>query len=179
MKPLRFGVLVLVLVLAGVASACRSDGGVESQGAPAVSAPGFRALGPSLAASAQPGDADLAAAAAAGYRTVVNFRTPGEPGYVDERAAVESRGMRYVAIPVAGTGIQPSHADLLAPVLADPSAGPVLMHCRSGTRAKQAWTVWLARHGGETPESAVRRGEAAGLSGDALEAARAAASSPR
>jgi uncharacterized protein (TIGR01244 family) len=96
----------------------------------------------------------------------VNFRDPGEPGYVDERAAVEALGMRYVAIPVKGHGVTASDADTLDAVLTDATAGPVLMHCKSGTRATMTWTVWLARHGGLTPEAALVYGERAGLSGE-------------
>ena len=133
--------------------------------------------GPLLAVSAQPSESDLAAAKSAGYRTVVNFRSPGEPGYVDERAAVEALGMRYVAIPVSGLDIRAEHADALAAVLRDPSAssvslrGPVLMHCKSGTRAKMAWVVWLGRDGGLPVQQALAAGERAGLSGDPLAAA--------
>lgn len=74
--------------------------------------------------------------------------------------------MRYVAIPVKGHDIHAAHADALAPILADPSAGPVLMHCKSGTRATMAWTVWLARHAGLPADDAIRYGERAGLSGE-------------
>ncbi len=144
--------------------------------APPLGAPSFARLpavgqAPAIGVSAQPSDGDLAAARATGYRTVVNFRAPGEPGFVDERAAVESLGMRYVAIPVSGIDATMDHADALAPVLAEGAAGPVLMHCRSGTRAKLVWTLWLARQGGLSPQAALEQGRRAGLSGDAAAAA--------
>ena len=110
--------------------------------------PAKECTGPLVAVSAQPTDADFAAAKAAGYRTIVNFRTPGEPGYVDERATVESLGMRYVAIPVADRNILSEHVAQLDPVLRDASAGPILLHCKSGARAKLAWDAWVA---GEAP----------------------------
>lgn len=148
--------------------------------APPLGAPSFTRLpavgqAPAIGVSAQPSDGDLAAARAAGYRTVVNFRAPGEPGFVDERAAVEALGMRYVAIPVSGIDATTDHADALAPILADGAAdgtaGPILMHCRSGTRAKLVWTLWLARQGGLSPQAALEQGRRAGLSGDAAGAA--------
>lgn len=157
-----------LVVLVGLAlGACAGTGSLPGASAPAISAPGFRAIGPSLAVAAQPSDADIAAARAAGYRTVVNFRAPGEPGYVDERAAVEAAGMRYVAIPVQGHGATAEHAAALDAVLGASDSGPVLMHCRSGTRATMVWTLWLAKHGGLGADEALARGESAGLSGDA------------
>ena len=124
-----------------------------------------------LAVAGQVTGSDLAEAKEAGYRTVVNFRSPDETGYVDERAEVEGLGLRYVEIPVKGHAVEPAHADSLATVLSDPSAGPVLLHCRSGKRAKLVWTVWLARYGGMTPEEALRYGERAGLDSEARAAA--------
>lgn len=166
----------LVLFAAAFATACAGTTVPEVPGgapvAPSLGAPSFArlpaiGLAPPAAVSAQPADGDLAAARAAGYRTVVNFRAPGEPGFVDERAAVEALGMRYVAIPVSGFDASLADADALAPVLADGAAGPVLMHCRSGMRAKLVWTLWLARQGGLSPEAALEQGRRAGLSGDA------------
>lgn len=190
MNRLRTLLPVLLLLSLG---ACRTVVVEGAPPAPPVPASGFVSIGPAdaparlhdcgntnaaaecrgpvLAISGQPTDGDLAAAKAAGYRTVVNFRDPGEEGYVDERAAVEALGLRYVAIPVKGHGIDASHADALDPVLSDAGAGPALLHCRSGTRATMAWTVWLARHGGLSPDDAIVYGERAGLSGEAKAAA--------
>lgn len=156
-----------VAAVAALLPACRS-GGPATASAPDVGASGFRSLGPTLAVSAQPSAAELAAAGAAGYRTVVNFRPASEPGVLaDEAAIVGASGMRYVSIPVSGHGFDASQADALDAVLADPSAGPVLMHCKSGVRAKAVWTIWLAKHGGLTPDHALAEGDRAGLSGDA------------
>lgn len=180
----RLRLAPLVLFVAAFATACAGTAVPEVPGggpvAPSLGAPSFARLpaigqAPPAAVSAQPSDGDLAAARAAGYRTVVNFRAPGEPGFVDERAAVEALGMRYVAIPVSGLDATAAHADALALVftdgLADGAAGPVLMHCRSGMRAKLVWTLWLARQGGLSPEAALEQGRRAGLSGDAAAAA--------
>jgi uncharacterized protein (TIGR01244 family) len=189
MNKLRSGLLLVVLSLA----ACRT---VVVEGAPAaphVPAPGFVSIGPAdaparladcgntdartecrgplVAISAQPSESDFAAAKAAGYRTVVNFRVPGEEGFVDERAFVEAQGLRYVEIPVKGTEVGSAQAASLDAVLSDPAAGPALLHCRKGVRATMVWTVWLGRHGGLTPEAALVYGERAGLSGEALAAA--------
>jgi uncharacterized protein (TIGR01244 family) len=185
MTPHRRFLSVLVLVSL---SACRSAVVERAPEAPSLPTTGFVSLGPSdaprraaepavagaplacdgplLAVSAQPDDADFVSVRAQGYRTVVNFRHPEEKEYVDEKATVEKLGMRYVAIPVKGKDVQLSDADLLAPVLADPAAGPVLMHCRSGARATAVWTLWLARHGGLSADEAIRYGERAGLAGE-------------
>ena len=156
-----FGALALVLPACGT-------GGPAAASAPVISASGFRSLGPALAVSAQPSADELAAAGAAGYRTVVNFRPAGEPGVLaDEAAIVGAAGMRYVSIPVSGHGFEASHAAALDAVLADASSGPVLMHCKSGVRAKGVWAIWLAKFGGRTPDQALEEADRAGLSGDA------------
>lgn len=161
--------VVFLLASAALLSGCASTGSdVPGPKAPAVDVSGFRSLGPALATTAQPTAEDFAAAKAAGYRTVVNFRPLDEPGALaDEQAVVEGLGMRYVAIPVKGHGVEAAHADALDAVLADPSAQPCLMHCRSGTRAKAVWAIWLVRHGGATPDQALERAAHVGLSGDA------------
>jgi uncharacterized protein (TIGR01244 family) len=185
-NPLRSFVLLVLL------AACRTVVVEGAPGAPPLDAPGFVSLGPAdapsrlrkcgntdaplectgplVAVAAQPSEAQFAAAQAAGYRTIVNFRTPGEEGYVDEQAAVERLGLRYVSIPVKGHEVEASQADRLDAVLSDASAGPVLLHCRSGKRATMVWTVWLARREGLPAEDALRYGARAGLSGEAKDA---------
>lgn len=93
----------------------------------------------------QPSEADLDAWAAAGARAVVNSRTPQETASLpfDLRAAVEARGMTYVEMPIGGAyGADAAHTQALAALL-DETDGPVVMHCRSGTRSAHLYSAYL------------------------------------
>jgi uncharacterized protein (TIGR01244 family) len=95
--------------------------------------------------ASQPSEADLDAWAAAGAGTVVNSRTPEETAGLpfDLRVAVESRGMQYVEMPIGGrSGADPAHTVALAALL-DGAEGPVVMHCRSGTRSAHLYAAHL------------------------------------
>ena len=95
--------------------------------------------------ASQPSQSDIEAWAAAGARTVINSRTPEETASLpfDLAAAVEARGMRYVEMPIGGPyGADPSLTSALAAIL-DSSEGPVVMHCRSGTRSAHLYAAHL------------------------------------
>lgn len=163
----RAAIVAALAAFAVGVSACGTTG-PAGPSAPAIGASSFRSLGPTLAVSAQPSAEEIAAAGAAGYRTVVNFRPATEAGVIaDEAAIVGASGMRYVSIPVNGYALDASQADALDVVLRDSASAPVLMHCKSGMRAKAVWTIWLAKHGGLTPDQAIAEGDRAGLSADA------------
>jgi len=95
--------------------------------------------------ASQPTEADLDDWAAQGALVVINSRTPQETAGLpfDYRHAVESRGMQYVEMPIGGTsGANPQHASDLASIL-DETDGPVVMHCRSGTRSAHLYSAYL------------------------------------
>ncbi|WP_417478188.1 beta-lactamase hydrolase domain-containing protein [Maricaulis sp.] len=95
--------------------------------------------------ASQPSEADLDAWAAAGVGLVVNSRTPEETASLpfDMRAAAESRGMRYAELPIGGaSGASPALTGELARLLAV-SEGPVVLHCRSGTRSAHLYAAYL------------------------------------
>jgi uncharacterized protein (TIGR01244 family) len=98
-----------------------------------------------ISIASQPSEADLDAWAASGTTIVVNTRSMQETAGLsfDMRDAVESRGMRYVEMPIGGPhGADPQHTIDLATLLAD-SDGPVVMHCRSGMRAAHLYGAHL------------------------------------
>jgi hypothetical protein len=57
-----------------------------------------------ITTAGQPSQAALSAAAAAGYKSVIDLRAPSEDRGLDEKAAVESLGMSYMNLPVDGSG---------------------------------------------------------------------------
>jgi sulfide:quinone oxidoreductase len=107
----------------------------------------FRSVTPDFAVAGQLSPADLAAAAAAGFRTLVNNRPDGEaPGQMSDqeaRAAAEAAGLSYFSLPFAGAPPEPAIA-ALAQILAE-AEGPVLAFCRTGTRSITAWAMAEAK----------------------------------
>lgn len=96
-----------------------------------------------------------------GFRTVVDLRTP-EEGTAEEKAAVETAGMRYVNLPVSA-GV-PSDALIaeLGTILEDSSAAPVLLHCASGNRVGAVWAIYRVRKGAPL-KTALAEGRSAGM----------------
>ena len=91
-----------------------------------------------LSVASQPTLDEIAALAEQGVTTLINNRPDGEepglPGTQAEAAAAEGAGLAYHHLPVTGAtlGRAEIHA-FRAAVAAAP--GPVVAHCRSGTRS--------------------------------------------
>jgi uncharacterized protein (TIGR01244 family) len=95
--------------------------------------------------ASQPSLGDLDAWAAEGAILVVNSRTVEETAGLpfNLREAVESRGMRYAELPIGGAhGASPALTGQLDALLAE-TDGPVVMHCRSGTRSAHLYAAYL------------------------------------
>jgi len=110
----------------------------------------IRTINESVSVAPQILPADLAAIAAAGFRTVVNNRPDdeesGQPSGEAISAAAAAAGLRYRAIPVGRAGIGEAELDAMADALT-PAGGPVLAFCRSGTRSCHLWALAAARAG--------------------------------
>lgn len=105
---------------------------------------------------------DVATAAAAGIRTLINNRPDGEeagqPSSTEIEAAASANGLGYHHIPVAV--LDPGQVEAMAEALAA-SKGPVLAFCRSGTRSTYLWALARAAQG-ETGEALAGKAAAAG-----------------
>lgn len=106
-----------------------------------------------FAVSPQLQSGDFAAAAAAGYRLIVNNRPDGEaadqlPSTAARQAAADA-GLAYVAIPVAGGPTLEAVAAMAAALHA--ANGPALAYCRSGTRSITLWALAQAQMGARAP----------------------------
>jgi protein tyrosine phosphatase (PTP) superfamily phosphohydrolase (DUF442 family) len=139
----------------------------EAAAEAAVLLPEGRAPLPGVITGGQPDAAQLAALAEAGYRTVVDLRAPGEPyPREDEKAALESLGIEYVSIPVAGPeGLTEENARALSAVLAEEDAYPIAIHCGSGNRVGALLALEAAWIDGAPPAEALALGLDAGLTG--------------
>ena len=124
----------------------------------------FRHVTDQLSVAPQISVADVGAAAAAGFRTIINNRPDGEdpaqpPGREIE-AAAQAAGLAYFHIPVRG-GPTPEQVETTARVLSE-AQGPILAFCRSGTRSIVTWSLSQAAGGERSPQELVGLGRAAG-----------------
>ncbi|MGI9263193.1 MAG: beta-lactamase hydrolase domain-containing protein [Woeseiaceae bacterium] len=110
----------------------------------------------------QPDAALFSAAKDAGYAAVIDLRTAGEDRGMDEADVLDSLGMSYHLIEVAGAGgVNFENAQALDDALAGID-GPVLLHCRTGNRVG-ALLALRASMNGASDEEALAIGKASGL----------------
>ncbi len=139
-----------VLLLAGVS---RFD-----SGAPPAPSPVSKSLLDGVAVREQIGLADVARIRAEGYRTLIDLRpdgeAPGQPPAAAVREAAEKAGLTFAYIPTPNGAIPQSRPEELARVLAN-SDKPVLLYCRSGSRAARVWALAEAARTDGAPASAI------------------------
>ena len=117
----------------------------------------------SVVSGGQPSEDQLRMAAEAGYKTVINLRTPGESGLEDEAAIVGELGMTYVSLPIDGeAGITADNARELSRLL-DESEAPVLLHCGSGNRVGALLALEAFHVEGRSAEESIQYGLDSGL----------------
>jgi len=133
----------------------------------------FRRVTPHFAVAGQIQPADLAQAAAEGYRTVIVNRPDGEdvgqPTHAEMRAAAEAAGLAFHVIPYAGQ--PPPGAVAETATVLEGTADPVLAYCRTGKRSIFAWALAQALTGARGPDEIIAL---AGKAGYDIEGARGA-----
>ena len=132
----RASVLVALFVSAACGGATPSSGDTTAATSETTSIglPNERMLDDGMIVGGQPDDSAIAAASEAGRSTVISLRTPSEPGFDEERQAVEARSMTFVSIPIAGAaGLTEENARALDDAITDPAT--TVLHCGSGNRA--------------------------------------------
>ena len=107
----------------------------------------------------QPTEAGVREARSLGVGTIVSLRTPAEMTDSAEPGQVEASGMRFVSIPSGGEDhpFSPAEVRRFNEVVSEAS-GPVLLHCKSGTRATHLYVAWLVRYRNVPLEDALRIG---------------------
>jgi uncharacterized protein (TIGR01244 family) len=97
-----------------------------------------------LSVAGQPDLEDFAGFAAAGFSAVLNNRPDGEeygqPTSEAEARAAEEAGLSYAHIPVTGPTLTEEAVRAFQSALAA-APGPVLAHCRSGTRSLTLFAI--------------------------------------
>ncbi|MFV3077535.1 TIGR01244 family sulfur transferase [Niveispirillum fermenti] len=124
----------------------------------------IRPLVDGLSVAPQVTEEDIRAAHAAGFRSIVNNRPDGEePGQLPSAEAARiaaGLGMAYVYMPAIGPTLDAVSDDFGKALAALP--GPVLAHCRSGTRCTILWALAEAKAGTSSGEEIFRTAAAAG-----------------
>lgn len=163
--------LLLATVLATFAGtvlhALDESSATDADASAVVEIPNARTPLEGVLSGGQPTPEALAAAAAAGYRTIVNLRSQAEMDALegwDEAATIADLGMEYVFLPMAGAeGLTADNARRLAEVLADPDNRPMMVHCASGNRVGGLLALKAFYVDGEDAETALEIGLAGGL----------------
>jgi len=114
-----------------------------------------------ISGSAPEGDVAFDALAAMGVKTIITV-----DGAVPEVAKAESRGMRYIHLPIGYDGIDEKRQRELARAVRDAMAiGPVYLHCHHGKhRSAGAASTVAVILGWSTPDAMIERMKIAGTS---------------
>lgn len=160
--------LYLSLILCSLLAACVSSNQLDVADLEGAEIFNFRAPAGNVVASGQPTPSQLGVAARAGVKHVINLRAPGEEINFDESGVVNSLGMQYHNIPVAGgAGVNEENAASLQALLDSFGGEPVLVHCASSNRVG-ALMALSANAGGASVDDAIAEGVRWGLSSERL-----------
>ena len=109
----------------------------------------FSQVQPGFAVSAQLLEGDVARAAEAGFRTLINnrpdFEAPDQPTSAQIEKLCRAHGLGYVHAPTTAP-TSPADVASMAKAL-NKASGPVLAYCRSGTRSITLWAMVQAQNG--------------------------------
>lgn len=103
----------------------------------------FKQFGEDIVLGPQPSAEDLEQARQRGIKTVIDLRMPDESP-TDNRAFVETHGLRYANIPVSKSTLSQQKVDALDAALKEMPA-PFLIHCATGTRVALLLCISEAR----------------------------------
>jgi uncharacterized protein (TIGR01244 family) len=128
--------------------------------------PAYQLLRPGLAVAGKPSPEALAKLKEQGFKTVIDLRTEAE-GLAEEKAIVEGQGLRYVSVPFSAATFKLEDAQAVGRILADETAGPVLLHCASSNRVGGVLAVLEAK-AGKPVDDAIAAGQKAGLKSETM-----------
>jgi uncharacterized protein (TIGR01244 family) len=156
MKRTMFSLLSVAALVAPVA-AQTADPLAGNEGIP-----NYYRLRPDIATAGQPSDEALADVQKAGFKAVLNLRTP-EEGSREEKPKVEALGMKYYNIPIGHDGFSPAILEEFRKILAENDNRPLLIHCASSNRVGGLWFVHQVLDNGEDETAALEEGRKAGM----------------
>jgi protein tyrosine phosphatase (PTP) superfamily phosphohydrolase (DUF442 family) len=115
----------------------------------------------------QPDLAGFEAARVAGVTTVIDLRAPAEFEW-DERAGVESLGLAYYNVPVAGETFDPAAFERIEALVEQHHDEPILIHCSSSNRVGGWLVTHLVTRHGMTREDALAVARRAGITKESI-----------
>jgi uncharacterized protein (TIGR01244 family) len=120
-----------------------------------MSLPHLMELAPGVTATGALTRDNIEALAAAGTKVIVNNRPDGEdPGQLpaaEARALCARHGIAYHHIPFVNATLARADIDAFGEVLKE-AQGPLVAHCRSGTRSTMIWALCRVREGADAGE---------------------------
>ena len=135
-----------------------------------MSLPHLMELAPGLTAAGALSRENIEALAASGTKVIINNRPDGEdPGQLsadEARALCAQHGIAYHHIPFVAATLTAADIDAFAAALKG-AVGPVVAHCRSGTRSTMIWALTRLREGAD-PIALVALGQRNGVDITAL-----------
>ena len=124
------GTLITILALAIVSSAQETPDQILSARVKIIRIQNFGQMDERFYRGAQPSGKDYNDLAALGIHTVIDLRDDPQR---NERTVVESLGMKYVNIPMAGKKYPtPEVTELFLKTVNDPATGKFFVHCAGG-----------------------------------------------
>jgi protein tyrosine phosphatase (PTP) superfamily phosphohydrolase (DUF442 family) len=124
-----------------------------------------------VATAGQPKKEHFQRLAEAGYKTVIDLRTPEKSRGLDEPEVVRESGMEYVNIPVGHEGVDDETFERFRQLMTNSKRQPTLVHCSSANRVGALLIPYLMLDKGRTPEQALRMASEVGLRSDELKQA--------
>lgn len=161
--------LVFSLLVCAFLAACASSTQLDLAALQGAEINNFRAPEAEVLSSGQPTVSQLGIASRAGVKHVISLRTAGEEVGFDEAQVVESLGMEFHSIPVAGGGgVTADNAASLQALLASFGGEPVLVHCATGNRVGGLFAV-NAHAEGASVDAAIAEGARWGMTSERLQ----------
>jgi uncharacterized protein (TIGR01244 family) len=116
--------------------------------------------------SGQPSAEAIAQLRSAGITTVIDLRPDQETPELDEKAAVEQTGIKYLALPISGAAdLTRENVARFDQLLKATATGNVLIHCASGNRVGAMLALQARWVLGKSAEESLAIGKAAGMTG--------------
>lgn len=129
---------------------------------------GIKTITPEIAvADSQLTPEQIHQAAKAGFRSILNLRSPQEEGApAEEQAQVEQAGLTYANIPIQPSDISGELTNQVLQTI-DDLPKPVLTHCKSGMRSGAMALMYVATRNGMSADAALQKGKENGFDCDA------------
>lgn len=123
----------------------------------------FLQVTPDFCTGGQPRPEHFDLLKARGVKAVLNLRTPGEHRAEEEKAAVESAGLKYFNVPVNYQNPAAADVDAFLKITDDPANRPMFVHCTAAIRVGGFWLIRRVVRDGMSWDAALEEARKVGL----------------